>query len=130
MKNCFVLALLVLLASCGKTVKTTKSTSYSMSGLQASGIYVTSYYQGTLSVLCSSGSSSIVTNQDRINELTAFRNTIGVDSSKSLSYTYGSITLTPLQMNTLLSSAILRLQQSANLNSTYCPAQAELARSN
>jgi hypothetical protein len=115
MKGHLILIALLLFAACGKETKK-KTTSYSLSQLQTSGISFVSVSNGVY-VYCSNTGT---TNQQRLNELQTFSSSIGLNNSNTQNYTIGNTTLTVAQTSSLLTKAIYQLLYS-NLSSTYCP---------
>ena len=117
MKGHLILISLLLLAACGKEVKK-KTTNYSLSELQASGVYFISTPNNGVSIACTNTGA---TNQQRLTQLQSLSGSIGLNNSNTQSYTLGNSQMTVSQASMLLQQAISRLQYSS-LTSQYCPA--------
>lgn len=123
MKYLIVLAMMLALVSCGKETKSKKSVKYySSETLSSLGIDFVPYF-GKLYVICES--DGVTTNQQRIQELSKFKNSLGLNSSKTIEYYYEDVTLQPEELDQLLTQAIYALQSASYSYSgspTECPA--------
>lgn len=111
MRYLTILLMMLALVSCGKETKSKKSVKYySSEKLSSLGIEFVPYF-GRLYITCQSDGR--ITNQQRIEELTRFKNSLGLNSDNTIEYFYGDITLTPEELDQLLSEAIYALQSAA-----------------
>jgi hypothetical protein len=115
MKGHLILIALLFLAACGKE-KITKSSSYSLSALQSTGVSLHDN-GGYLTIICDDV-SVLRTNQERLDQLMAFRDTIRLNTNDV--YQYGSVNVNRIQMSSLINEGIFVLQQSA-MQSLFCP---------
>ena len=122
MKGHLILAVLFLLIACGKeeTKKKTvfKDQSALQSQLQTKGVAFGTNALGRVLITCSDVYS--VSNQQKVDGLVSFKNSIGLNNSRTLYYTVGATRLSPVEMSSLLSVAIQTLSY-ANPSSTICP---------